>query len=122
MQARIVALLIQAKDQGIDYVSGGDIARQLGISRSAVWKYIEAIRNNGAVVDAVPGKGYQLVNSDDLLLPGAIIVKTDVVGCEYVLGGREESSLFCGVVSLWDSLEQGTVLDTPFSSSCVQGC
>jgi BirA family biotin operon repressor/biotin-[acetyl-CoA-carboxylase] ligase len=84
LQARIVALLIQAKDQGIDYVSGGDIARQLGISRSAVWKYIEAIRNNGAVVDAVPGKGYQLVNSDDLLLPGAINVKTDVVGCEYV--------------------------------------
>ena len=84
MQARIAAILTEAKDQGIDYISGGDIARQLGISRSAVWKYIEAIRSDGGIVDAVPGKGYQLVNSDDLLLPGAVSVETNVIGREYV--------------------------------------
>jgi BirA family biotin operon repressor/biotin-[acetyl-CoA-carboxylase] ligase len=84
VQARIVGILTRAKEQGMDYVSGGDIARQLGISRSAVWKYIEAIRSDGGIIDAVSGKGYRLVNSEDLLLPGTINVETDVIGREYV--------------------------------------
>jgi BirA family biotin operon repressor/biotin-[acetyl-CoA-carboxylase] ligase len=84
VQARIAAILTEAKEQGIGYVSGGIIARHLGISRAAVWKYIEGIRSGGGIIDAVPGKGYQLVNSEDLLLPGAINLETDVIGREYV--------------------------------------
>ena len=84
MQERIVAILTEAVERGTAYVSGGDIARQLGISRSAVWKHMEALRGGGAVVEAVPGKGYRLTNSEDVLLPGAVNVETKVIGREYV--------------------------------------
>ena len=48
-----------------DFVSGQEIAETMGISRSAVWKQIERLRREGVVVEAVTGKGYRIVSSDD---------------------------------------------------------
>lgn len=40
--------------------SGAELARELGISRSAVWKRIESLRAAGVDVRARPGQGYAL--------------------------------------------------------------
>ena len=37
----------RAGEEGRRYLSGGYIAKELGITRAAVWKYIEAIRADG---------------------------------------------------------------------------
>jgi len=41
-------------------VSGSALARKLGVTRAAVWKQIEALRQLGAPIEAVPGRGYRL--------------------------------------------------------------
>jgi len=41
-------------------VSGDDLATDLGLSRTAVWKHIETLRKNGADIQAQPGQGYIL--------------------------------------------------------------
>jgi BirA family biotin operon repressor/biotin-[acetyl-CoA-carboxylase] ligase len=41
-------------------VSGADLARRLGVTRAAVWKQIEALRELGAPIDAAAGSGYRL--------------------------------------------------------------
>jgi BirA family transcriptional regulator, biotin operon repressor / biotin---[acetyl-CoA-carboxylase] ligase len=41
-------------------VSGSDLAEQLGVTRAAVWKQIEALRALGAPIEADAGKGYRL--------------------------------------------------------------
>lgn len=49
------------------YLSGEDIGTQLGVSRTAVWKYIKALRNEGYSIEAVTNKGYRLMPNDDVL-------------------------------------------------------
>lgn len=46
--------------------SGETIASELGCSRTAVWKHIEALRELGISIDAVAGKGYKLVEPLEL--------------------------------------------------------
>jgi BirA family transcriptional regulator, biotin operon repressor / biotin---[acetyl-CoA-carboxylase] ligase len=41
-------------------VSGSVLARNLGVTRAAVWKQIEALRQLGAPIEAVAGRGYRL--------------------------------------------------------------
>jgi BirA family transcriptional regulator, biotin operon repressor / biotin---[acetyl-CoA-carboxylase] ligase len=47
--------------------SGEQIAQLLGISRSAVWKHIRQIESLGLEVFSVPGRGYRLTESVELL-------------------------------------------------------
>ncbi|HWR00450.1 MAG TPA: biotin--[acetyl-CoA-carboxylase] ligase [Chlorobaculum sp.] len=42
------------------FVSGGDLCRELSMSRSAVWKHIVALRDAGYGIEAVSGRGYRL--------------------------------------------------------------
>jgi BirA family biotin operon repressor/biotin-[acetyl-CoA-carboxylase] ligase len=41
-------------------VSGADLARRLGVTRAAVWKQIESLRDLGAPITAAAGSGYRL--------------------------------------------------------------
>ena len=52
--------------------SGAELARELGQTRSAVWKRIEALRAAGVEVDAQPGRGYALARPLELLDGAAI--------------------------------------------------
>jgi BirA family biotin operon repressor/biotin-[acetyl-CoA-carboxylase] ligase len=48
------------------YVSGEKISAELGLTRAAVWKKIETLRQKGFVIEALPSRGYRLVRSPDL--------------------------------------------------------
>lgn len=54
------------------YVSGERISAELGISRAAVWKHIRNLRQAGYHIEAIPSRGYQLLQAPDILLPEAI--------------------------------------------------
>ena len=51
---------------GGDYVSGEKISQELGISRAAVWKAIDALRKEGYALSGTPKAGYVLSPSDVL--------------------------------------------------------
>ncbi len=48
-------------------VSGGELARQLGVSRAAVWAHIEDLRAIGYDIEAGPHLGYRLLSVPDVL-------------------------------------------------------
>ncbi|MBR5967587.1 MAG: biotin--[Lachnospiraceae bacterium] len=50
-----------------EYLSGEEIAAKLDISRTAVWKAVNALRTDGCNIDAVPNRGYRLVSDADVL-------------------------------------------------------
>jgi len=52
-----------------DYVSGQVLSKELGISRVSIWKHIRNLKEDGYVIEA-SARGYHLVSSPDLLLPG----------------------------------------------------
>lgn len=52
--------------------SGQALAAELGVTRAAVWKQIEALRRRGLAVEARRGAGYRLARPVELLDAGAI--------------------------------------------------
>ncbi len=50
-----------------EYISGEDLSSSLGISRTAIWKHIEKLREEGYDILASPHLGYRLVSVPDRL-------------------------------------------------------
>ncbi len=46
-----------------DYVSGQQMCDQFGVSRTAVWKAMNQLKEEGYQIEAVPRKGYRLLES-----------------------------------------------------------
>lgn len=69
MKEKIIDALL---DKEGSYVSGEDLSRSLNISRTAVWKYIKGLRQEGYYIEAFPRKGYRIKEKPDLLLPREI--------------------------------------------------
>ncbi|GKX28359.1 bifunctional ligase/repressor BirA [Vallitalea longa] len=63
MKEKIIELLNRADD----YISGEEISKHLGVSRTAVWKVINHLREEGYEIESVTRKGYRLVSSPDIL-------------------------------------------------------
>lgn len=49
------------------YVSGQQICEHFGVSRTAVWKVIRQLQEEGYQVEAVRNKGYRIVDSPDVM-------------------------------------------------------
>ena len=64
MKQAIAQLLITQKGK---YISGEEISKLLAISRTAVWKHINSLKEEGYQIMAAPRRGYCLVESPDLL-------------------------------------------------------
>ena len=54
-------------DGGDEFTSGEALSGKLGLSRTAVWKYVESLRDKGYRIEAVPARGYRLVEVPDRL-------------------------------------------------------
>ncbi len=64
------------------YISGEEISQKLGISRAAIWKHIEKLRQRGYDFVAVPHLGYRLSTVPDRLFPEEIKfgLNTKIIG------------------------------------------
>ena len=45
-----------------DYVSGQQLCDRLGVSRTAVWKAINRLKEEGYQIESVPSRGYRPVS------------------------------------------------------------
>jgi len=54
------------------YISGEELSNHLKMSRQALWKHIEELRDAGYHIVAVPHLGYRLASSPDRLFPSEI--------------------------------------------------
>ena len=46
-----------------DFISGETIAKELGVSRNCIWKYVKELQKQGYNIECVHGKGYRFINS-----------------------------------------------------------
>jgi BirA family biotin operon repressor/biotin-[acetyl-CoA-carboxylase] ligase len=60
-------ILFLLKESRPEYISGEEICQKINISRTAVWKHINTLREEGYVIEAVPNRGYSLVSVPDRL-------------------------------------------------------
>ncbi len=60
--------IIRLLNEGAGFISGENIASTLKVSRAAVWKRINILRQKGYFIESLPAKGYRLTKSPDLSL------------------------------------------------------
>ncbi len=82
MKSRILKLL---RESG-DYISGQQLCEELGVSRTAVWKVMGKLKEEGYQIDSVPNRGYRLVASGDVFSAEEIgsLLTTEQMGRQLV--------------------------------------
>lgn len=90
MKTKILYVLRNTKD----YISGQELCRELGVSRTAVWKVMNQLKEEGYVIEAVPNRGYHLVSSPNLLSESEILSKlnTEWAGREVIYFEETDST------------------------------
>jgi BirA family biotin operon repressor/biotin-[acetyl-CoA-carboxylase] ligase len=68
MKTKILNILRNSKD----YVSGQAICDMLGVSRTAVWKCIQQLKEEGYEFDAINNRGYRIIKYPDLVTESEI--------------------------------------------------
>ena len=61
------AKILEELKQNNGYVSGQALCEKLNVSRTAIWKAINRLREEGYVIDSLPNKGYRIVSYPDIL-------------------------------------------------------
>lgn len=62
MKAEILSLLRKKAD----YVSGQELCKYFGVSRTAVWKAVGRLREEGYHIEAVQNRGYRLLDTENV--------------------------------------------------------
>lgn len=91
MRDKILGLLHAAGD---GYISGEEIARRLGVTRTAVWKHITELREAGYEIVSHSRSGYRLQSAPDTLLPAEIQhgLETRVIGQKIIFHAEIDST------------------------------
>ncbi|OGW82517.1 MAG: biotin--[acetyl-CoA-carboxylase] ligase [Omnitrophica bacterium RIFCSPHIGHO2_02_FULL_51_18] len=84
--AKDSAVLKSLRDQKGQFVSGEEISKKLKVSRSAVWKEIQVLKNLGYEIGAGPHLGYRLLGIPDRMLPDELSagIKTKFIGRQII--------------------------------------
>lgn len=73
MKAEILKML----REGESYVSGQQICDILGVSRTAVWKAVNQLKDEGYQVEAVRNRGYHILESPDVVTKEELVSMMD---------------------------------------------
>ncbi len=69
---RLDALLLLLSENPMIVISGQKIAREIGVSRSSVWRWTQKLRALGVRVKGHPRTGYQIERVPDVLSPSLL--------------------------------------------------
>ena len=83
MKNKILSILLSSDG----YVSGQSLAEQLGVSRQAIWKGMNSLKENGYEISSTPNKGYRLVSAPGFLNAEAVKshLNTKLIGREMII-------------------------------------
>lgn len=102
-----------------EFVSGEQISRDLGVSRTAIWKQINVLKSRGYIFESSTRKGYRLIYAPNLLTPLEIgsVLHTDTFGrkvvyFETVASTNEEAKKIAR-----EGAEEGTIVVAEEQSS-----
>lgn len=68
----LLALLLDNQDI---FLSSKDITKKLNVSRTAIWKACNKLKDEGFIIKAIPNKGYKLEEKNDILNKDKILEK-----------------------------------------------
>lgn len=65
-----------------DFISGEEISKEFHMTRAAIWKYINMLKEDGYVIESIPRKGYKIISYPDILTYEEVeeYLDTDFIG------------------------------------------
>ncbi len=83
LRSKLLKLLKENKGE---YISGQKLSDQLNVSRTAIWKHINELKNEGYQIEAHHKLGYMLVSEPDLLIYEEVspYLTTNFIGKNYI--------------------------------------
>lgn len=103
--------VLKALRQQEDYVSGQKLCEKLGVSRTAVWKVISQLKEEGYVIESVTKKGYRLLSEPNVLSESEILSRlhTTCIGKQVqYFDTLDSTNTYCGRKG--EELAHGTVV------------
>ncbi len=64
LKATVLTILYENRDR---YISGEKLSKNLGVSRTAIWKQVKELRENGYRISSRPNRGYRMDGEPDQL-------------------------------------------------------
>lgn len=95
-----------------EYLSGGQLSAQLGCSRTAVWKHIESLRKQGYTFEAIPRKGYRLIEKPQRLTASSLLplLRTKTMGRQLKIYDEVQSTQTIGHELAAEGAAEGTLI------------
>ncbi|NLK35329.1 MAG: biotin--[acetyl-CoA-carboxylase] ligase [Gracilibacteraceae bacterium] len=105
-------ILEELKANSGQAVSGEEISRRLGISRTAVWKHISKLRSEGYRIESNTNSGYKLLGNPDILSSIELepFLRTEFVGRNIVYFDSIDSTTTYAKKRAEDNFQEGTVV------------
>jgi BirA family biotin operon repressor/biotin-[acetyl-CoA-carboxylase] ligase len=82
--------ILEKLKENKDYISGEELSRNFGVSRTAIWKHIAELRKDGYSIESSSKKGYRLTGRPDLLdgrelsLPEGQLIGSEIIHFEEI--------------------------------------
>ncbi|MGM0370165.1 MAG: biotin--[acetyl-CoA-carboxylase] ligase [Bacillota bacterium] len=94
------------------YLSGEELSKQLDVSRTSIWKYINYFKEAGYKIESSSKLGYQLVKPADILLPEEIDLELDTkfMGDNIIQYDQLESTNHLAKEKADDGAREGAVI------------
>ena len=95
-----------------DFTSGDLLSKNLNVSRTAVWKYMNQLERHGYVIEKSKGKGYKLRSTPDRLYPWEVnrYLSTSVIGRKIIHRDTIDSTNIVAFKMALAGEEEGTCL------------
>lgn len=78
MKDKVAKMLLSNKG---DFISGEELSKKLGVSRTSIWKYITKLKKEGYEIESISRKGYKLISFPDILTQTIV---EDKLNTEYI--------------------------------------
>ncbi len=91
---RLTAQILDRLHASDGFLSGGELCREFGMTRSAVWKHVSQLREMGYTIKAVSGRGYRLAESPGIPVAAEVSprLSTERFGRSLVFHGSTDST------------------------------
>ncbi len=94
------------------YLSGEELSKKLGVTRTSVWKNINKLKEEGYIIESSTNKGYMLIDAPDTLYPAEIkrLLNTKIIGNEIIFIESIDSTNNYGKKICGKEFVEGTII------------
>ncbi|WP_129595728.1 biotin--[acetyl-CoA-carboxylase] ligase [Anaerophilus nitritogenes] len=105
-------ILRALKNNKENFISGEELSHQIGVTRTAVWKHIKGLKEDGYEIESISRKGYRLLKEPDILDADIleIEIKNRYIGNKVIHFDQVESTNTVAKRMASEGAEEGTVV------------